>query len=113
MPVTVQCLPKLHARGFITLRLGLTALSLLLAQLVGVLGGGGPDGMEVDGAKRTLHVGTHALSHRRDGMEVGHRVAAPGAGQARSGKLAGEQTGLADGARLARAGCSQCRGAGV
>lgn len=37
---------------------------------VGALGGGGPDGMEVDGAKRTLHVGTHALSHRRDGMEI-------------------------------------------
>lgn len=40
-------------------------------QSVGVLGSSGPDGMEVDGAKRTLHVGTHALSHRRDGMEVG------------------------------------------
>ncbi|KAL4451640.1 hypothetical protein ABPG75_007302 [Micractinium tetrahymenae] len=37
---------------------------------VGVLGSGGPNGMEVDGAKRTLHVGTHALSHRRDSMEV-------------------------------------------
>lgn len=33
--------------------------------------GGGPDGMEVDGAKRTLYVGTHSLAHRRDGMEVG------------------------------------------
>lgn len=39
---------------------------------VGAVGGGGPDGMEVDGAagKRTLYVGTHALSHRRDGMEI-------------------------------------------
>ncbi|KAI7838059.1 hypothetical protein COHA_008142 [Chlorella ohadii] len=32
--------------------------------------GGGPDGMEVDGAKRTLYVGTHSLAHRRDGMEI-------------------------------------------
>lgn len=38
-------------------------------QSVGAIGGG-PDGMEVDGAKRTLYVGTHALAHRRDGMEV-------------------------------------------
>lgn len=38
-------------------------------QAVGALGGGA-DGMEVDGAKRTLYVGTHALSHRRDHMEV-------------------------------------------
>lgn len=27
--------------------------------------------MDVDGAKRTLYVGTHSLAHRRDGMEVG------------------------------------------
>ncbi|PSC76499.1 Actin-related 4 isoform C [Micractinium conductrix] len=37
---------------------------------VGVVGG---DSMDVDGGsggKRTLYVGTHALSHRREGMEI-------------------------------------------
>jgi actin-related protein len=44
-----------------------------LLQSVGAVGGG-PDGMEVDGAKRTLYVGTHALSRRRDHMEVRLRL---------------------------------------
>ena len=39
-------------------------------QSVGAVGGG-PDGMDVDGgATRKLYVGTHALSQRRDHMEV-------------------------------------------
>ena len=40
-------------------------------QSVGAVGGD-PDGMDVDGgAARKLYVGTHALSQRRDNMEVG------------------------------------------
>ncbi|KAL4856209.1 Actin-related protein 4 [Chlorella vulgaris] len=31
---------------------------------------GGANGMDIDGAKRTLYVGTHALTHRRDKMEI-------------------------------------------
>ena len=47
-----------------------------MVQSVGAVGGGGgEDGMDVDGggalpSKRTLYVGTHAMSIRRDGMEV-------------------------------------------
>lgn len=56
----------LSARSYVAVKPTLTGG---WAQVAGALGGG-PDGMEVDGAKRTLHVGTHALSHRRDNMEA-------------------------------------------
>jgi hypothetical protein len=45
------------------------ALCMRHMQAVGSLSGGA-NGMDIDGAKRTLYVGTHALTHRRDKMEV-------------------------------------------
>lgn len=44
----------------------------LYVQVVGEGGSSidGADKMEVDGSKRNLHVGTHAMGYRRDGMEV-------------------------------------------
>lgn len=68
MPMPVLCQPSLGCCHPPFAHASVSAC-ICAFQSVGAIGGG-PDGMEVDGAKRTLYVGTHSLAHRRDGMEV-------------------------------------------